>query len=187
MKVLSLFLGVCVCAFYVCQTKAHITIQIEPNEIDQIVNILQTMIHQNHNIQHPSVRIRLCQFLIPLAKSSMRCITQMTAIMMTLVGANLITTRLEAPITSFQMTSINSPQSTETPQMYENSYGCASNYCWRTCENENDTIKKNTQQKKWCITMKPNGTSFAAVECVDHHDCSPFWRCLSRCEPIKQV
>lgn len=21
--------------------------------------------------------------------------------------------------------------------------------------------------------------------CVDHHDCSSFWRCLSRCESIK--
>lgn len=103
MKVLSLFLGVFVCAIYVCQTKAHITIQLEPNEIDQIVNILQTMIHQNHNIQNPSMRIRLYLILMPLVKSLVRSAAQMTAIMMTLVGANLITTRLESPIASYQM------------------------------------------------------------------------------------
>lgn len=190
MKVTSLF--VCMLLFvYVLETRAHITIQIESNEIPKIAEILRTALQQNHNeIQAVQSRARfifhLCLSVLPFLKFIARGTGQIAAIIFTLVGANLITYRLETSITSNQMTAITSNQmltinkrSPSTSELIcKNSFGCASKYCWKSCGEENE---KNIQ-RKWCLTTRPNETTFEA--CVDENNCSSCWPCLSRCQPI---
>lgn len=175
----------CLCLYfvlflYVCQTKAHITIQIEPSQISKICEIIHALIHQNQIEMHPSSRFRLCLSVLPYVKSMMRGLVQMFGIMMTLVGANLITSRMKASLTNNQLNAIAIPHPAVTMQMdiCKNAYGCNSNLCWRTCGQANDT-NKNAKQKL-CITTKPNGTSYET--CEQAHQCSPCWSCLSRCQ-----
>lgn len=180
MKVIS----VCFVLFfiYVCQLNAHISIQIEPNEIEQISEILQGFILRQHDQQQPPTRrYRLCYMLIPFLKSISRGLTQMVAIMMTLVGANLVTSRMETTFQLNQLSVENIPQTSVSTQNEhcKNEYGCNSNLCWRAC-GEVD-INNNTKHKL-CFTARPNGTSFEA--CAQTLDCSPCWSCLSRCQSI---
>lgn len=148
----------------------YITIEIEPDDVYQLSNILQTFLENN---QIPTTRTRssIRHIILPLIKSFSRGIIQMLSIMLTLVGANLITMKMESSVVI-----VNQTEQTTTHEICKHDFGCTENICWRTCEETND--KK--EEQKFCFTSPySNMTNFHP--CTFTHECSPCWKCTTAC------
>lgn len=173
------------------QSNASISIEIETSEILEISEILQTALHQYPQAQQTRRFSIMCT-------SFSRGIFQMTGLILTLVGANLLTVKLE-PLLKNQPTDVNITMNqpadvnitinqainknlTETKmkkEPCENDYGCVRNLCWRACSEK--TITDEQDEAKFCFTAsKPNGTSNQL--CKYSHDCSPCAPCLTPCQ-----
>lgn len=124
----------------------------------------------------------------------------MLGIMLTLVGANLLTVQLSPTTTTMTTTTTAIATTTTTsiasenlnPQKFEtiyknlsissnkcnmNDFGCNRNLCWRSC-----VIKKNADKDyiSWCFsTPKESKQNFHY--CKNGLDCSPCWECAFPC------
>lgn len=160
------------------QTYAYINIQIEPEDIQNVADIF--MQFQPSYPQSGNFHIkRLC-------KSFSRNILQMMGIMLTLVGANVITSMLE-PFSVVQKVSEISGVANITAhklvpsELCKSDYGCDENICWRTCDEEKDGEKIISQS--WCYTSsKKNKMEYQ--KCNFSYECSPCWDCLTSCKPV---
>lgn len=156
---------------YIHQTRAHIIIQIEAEDMQRITDILQSS-HQRSD-------------LISTGKTISKAVLQMLGIMLTLVGANLLTSKLEPAIGSpVHFTYINRTTPSDITDMCKYDYGCDDNLCWRTCDGEVDALEKRVSS--WChttiSTQKPE-----YKECVNSYECSPCWDCLTPCNSANKA
>lgn len=177
MKVFIIF--VILVATVSLHTYGHITIEIEPNDLGQISDILQ-----NYIVHNPSGRSLMRNIIISEIKNIVRVVFQLSGLLCTLVAANLLTVKME-PFMQNQTSEmcISStipipPQTKETVLeiCHDNDFGCSNNICWRSCNEQSDSNEK----KKWCFTTAiPNGTSFQT--CSFSRECSPCWTCVTPC------
>lgn len=115
----------------------HITIEIEPEDLNRISEILQTIINEQQ--LQPIIRSTTRNSIIPVLKKITCSVFQMLGIMLTLVGANFITMKMEpSMLQQTSDTNISSLALIEPPGICKSDYGCNANLCWRTC-NENDS------------------------------------------------
>lgn len=152
------------------QTYASITIQIEPDEFQYIGDILMQTYMQQQPKTLSTIGIKIKSF----SKAAFRGTLQMIGIMMTLVGANLLTTKLEPFVRQSELSAKNIT-AINPSEMCKYDYGCDDNLCWRTC----DGAEENSLS--WCYTtLKQKEPEFQS--CKYSHECSPCWACLSDCK-----
>lgn len=161
----------------------HITIDIEPNELQRMGEILvETYIQQQQQqLTHLSVTSVILSHGKKLAFGTL----QLLGLLLTLVGANIATSRLEhfmMPTSSVVNNVVNNiSASVDVPifdpsEMCESDFGCSQNLCWRTCNESDD---KNITQS-WCYTSPtPNEPHF--YQFSYSYECSPCWVCLGPC------
>lgn len=176
-KVLIIFFLACVILQHQC-----VTIEIQPDELEQIGEILIQAY-----MQHPTTSIvtqRRGTALISMAKTATRGLLQLLGILFTLVGANILTSKLEHQINltpNHQIVKqddvkVNIDETMQTAplkQCNQNDYGCDDNLCWRTC----DTSNGNST----CYTS-PNSKEKIIHRCIFSKECSPCWECMTLCE-----
>lgn len=181
MKITIIF--VFITAFCCSNIFANIVINIDPDELQNIAEILvQSYIDNNIARPRPSQQETL---FVHFKKFTLYTL-QMVGITTSLVSANLITLMFESTPTSSipqqQYSPVNvtkttttktTAQPTPTTNMCSNhDFGCEENICWRTCGV--GTGNKTT----WCYTKARAGSY---QHCVHSHDCSPCLECLGPC------
>lgn len=166
MKFIFAYLFLVICAL---GSNALITIEIEPSDIHQLSEILQNY------IEHQNIPVVRKQSILPMKKKISVGIFQMMGILFTLVGANLLTTKLD-PIVIASNAIYNN--STFIPsEMCKYDFGCDDNVCWRTCEKAVNNI---SHMNSWCYTTSP-GEKPSFQKCIHSYECSPCWDCLGPC------
>lgn len=169
---------------FLIHSNGYITIEIEPDDLHRISEILQTHIHQQH---HQSLtRSPLRRAIVPLLKTVSSGIVQLFGIMLTLVGANLLTSKLEPVVVMHQtekLDDINITKPSILLEKCEHEYGCDQNICWRTCIDEKSQEKENNGQS-WCFTTA-NQSEPLLQTCEFAYECSPCWECLGSCNPAE--
>lgn len=155
---------------------SYVTIQIEPDELQRFADIILQIGGMQQHYQPivigPSTTTRNACILSSI-KALSRGAFQMMGIMLTLVGANLLTSKLEPFVNQPQFSAMNITSSKPT-EMCKFDFGCDNNLCWRTCDGAN----KNSLS--WCYTTsKHKEPEFQT--CKYSHDCSPCWDCLGNC------
>lgn len=159
-----------------------LTIEIEPNELNQVSEILQEYIN-TMNLQQLHHRRRFS--ILPFVVSTSKGIIQMVVVMATLVGANLLSIKLEPFVSKHVQVNMTVSSATNTTLNqtnktceHDHDYGCNKNICWRTCNEVSAEYEK--YGIKWCHTSATmNGTTFQP--CTVANDCSPCWSCASQC------
>lgn len=159
--------------------QASISIDIEPEDLRRIGEIVvgNYLRGPGNNIARSRTMINT---IISSCKHFSMNIAQLIGIMLSLVGANLLTTMLE-PFTNTPMYK----NTTLTPsQICKSDFGCDENLCWRTCDTKFDEGEQQIAQS-WCFTSsKPTDRNFQ--ECKNSYDCSPCWDCLGPCHSKKK-
>lgn len=165
-------------------TQAHILIDIEPEELQRIGEILvESYLEQNLTLESlTTTAIAISRF-----KKLSFSFVQMFGIMMTLVGANLLTTQLDRilntpiPVSAVENILKNSTDIHKQTENCENDFGCNKNLCWRTCKT-NSTLSQHQQneQQAWCYTTS-NSKLNKTHQCIHPQECSPCWECISKC------
>lgn len=157
----------------------QLTINIEAEDLRQISEIFERIMHQSH----PSTRISpvRCSF-IPLIKKLSLNLIQMCGVMMTLFGANILTVKYEyshrMDYSSLTVTNIKTKIS--PPEMCHHDYGCSENLCWRTCDEPIDENVNEELGNKWCFTTPVSNRTYYQP-CKLNNDCSPCWGCMTPC------
>lgn len=177
MKLLTVFVLLFLTSSSLYHVSGHIIIHIEPADLHQIGEILvQHMQEQQEHSIIPRSRSSRSVAFIKISQS----VFQLVGILLTLVGANLLTAKLE-PFVVHQI-NINKPTITP-PEMCNNDFGCDSNMCWRTCnvvDNVSNEQKKDITQS-WCYTTsKANYSNYHS--CIFSSECSPCWSCVGSCK-----
>lgn len=147
----------------------YITIEIEPDDLNRLSEILQTFINDQQLQTRSSTRIGIN----PMIKKTLCGVIQLIGITLSLVCANLITSKItetsivnesgDMNITS--MSSLFVP-----PKLCDNDFGCHNNRCWRTCEKAKNIEMETT----WCFSS-PMPIEHKFKECVHAEECSPCW------------
>lgn len=162
MQVKVLFTFLFLSTFILSQLNG-VTIDIEPNEMNQVSEIIQSFINNPNQVLQPQRGIFVRFFLPHLIKFS-HSIYQMCAAVAVLVTANLLSKKWE-PSFSSEISS----------EMIDIEYGCYRNRCWRTCD-----VEKNQKfTTGWCyiaINLEENYKN-----CDSFMECSPAWNCLEKC------
>lgn len=182
-KLLNIVIVINVMCLLSCATSS-ILIDMEPEEIQRLGQIL--------------VQAYIKQEASTTAMSKMKRVTtnvlKLSALMFTLVGANILTTKFELLIfrSGVQMntsTHVLPPINITQPDLcVDNDYGCDDNMCWRTCKEFIDSDSEHVDSEKdiaWCFTT-PNRKEKHYHHCVYTHECSPCWSCLGSCHPPVQ-
>lgn len=179
MKLSSIFLTLIFCTF----TAARIFVTFDDDDLDRIVDFFET-IHINnnnnnnnhiYNLPTPPNRCRIGRHIKKIVGGLM----QLAGIMVTLVGATYISTRLDA---SPAHTVMAPPTASVAPEiMHINDtcnayygYGCHKEHkiCWRACTVKNKDF--------WCYTA-PDPTVQRLKYCKRNEDCLPCWECGEGC------
>lgn len=162
-------------------TYCHVTIQIEPDDLQRFADILmqigETQQHQTLFINRATSR-SAC--ILSSLKGLSRGVFQMVGILLTLVGANLLTTKLEPFVgvkTQAQFTNITASKMMQ-PKICHHDYGCDENLCWRSC---GGTPEEEERQMSWCYTTSSKSDKTGYQKCTFSYECSPCWDCLSQC------
>lgn len=169
--------GILLFSLILIQTIAHLTIEIEPEDIAQLSEILQSFITDGG--QHITTR-SLSRSVFHFVKLTSCSVVKLIGVMLTLVGANLLTTRMDHPTI---VREIQSPPKTSPPSEFvcKQDIGCTSNLCWRTCDNP---VNKQSgglepEKKAWCFTAE-NATATHHA-CTYAYQCSACWQCSRPC------
>lgn len=184
-----LFVLVFFFSLFIVHSFCYITIEIEPDDICQINDILQSIINQNqHHVQLQNQRKTFIRAFIPMLKTFTVSILQMIEITITLVSSNLITTQME-PIILHKQIVINNSSNVETKTISQqenickqNNYGCNANICWRTC-NEKDADNLHQKGQTICFTSASVDKNEHQT-CKNNSDCSPCWNCITSCQAV---
>lgn len=156
---------------------AHIVIDIEPDELQRVAEILvQSYLSQNFSPRTVITRNIVLSHIKKITSSTV----QLCGIMITLVGANLLTKIFEPSIAPSQYSfadNITSASASIIPsELCKRDFGCDRNVCWRTCGEEMVDGERN----KWCYTS-PKSEIRDYQQCVHSYDCSPCWECIGVC------
>lgn len=177
------FLFVCAFLTFVVALNAHISIDIDAEDLDRVGEFIQNL-HINreehlYDLVHTSIRFKMMK----IVKQTTFTIIQLCGFMMAMVGSNLITASL-SPMQHQQQ----QEEQTELHVLLKNisqinggtcniNFGCNNNVCWKTCYD--DDIRN---QQVWCYTSS-NPKSHDYHQCDTHTDCSPCWECVEVCHP----
>lgn len=180
MKVKVFFLFVFAITFLLLQSEAKISLEMNPEDFDQVIEFIQTIAINNHpNWITPNRKMYLIKSIIK--KAALNTI-QLIGVMFSLVGANVISSYYIPPPTyefdknvpnqTFEFNkhvpNLNNPHAEECLI----DYGCNKNICWKSC---NLTINET---KSWCYASPdPRKMHY----CVNAMDCSMCWDCLEAC------
>lgn len=127
-----------------------ITIDIEPDELQKMGEILVEAYVQQQ-LTHRSIS----SVMLSNGKKIVYATIQLIGLLLTLVGANLATTKLEhfmIPSPSVVMNiSASAGVPTIGPKMCKREFGCDRNACWRNCDSELGDGEKS-KAKSWCFT-----------------------------------
>lgn len=165
---------------FCAQTNGHIQIDIEPEELQSIGEVL-VQSYLTHNLIQRQRTTR--NAIISQTKKFACNIMQLTALIISLVSANLLTAVLQ-PIPVHKMTTYENITTTTTvaanilkpSEMCPYDFGCDDYLCWRSC----DTGKKETNGSSWCYTS-PQPKKHEFKHCVYPYECSPCWACIGPC------
>lgn len=193
MKVSIVFLLI---ASFLLHTDAYIVIKLDPEDVERVSDFFQSLIVLNHPkaLPTPSCCTRYL-------KKTVIGMVQMNAVMLSLVGSNIITDLLKPHLQhyvdipsiseSFVRKLINETCNKQctTPKKNFKEYlkgpsaeacnkefGCDDNMCWRTCHTG------DPKKIMWCYT----GSKANRVQvqfCKTDNDCSNCWECVEACHP----
>lgn len=176
LRVKLILLCILLSALY-APSKASIQIDMEPDELQEFL--------QGRLSGRPITTItpRSSSVAAKHVKRLMLGLIQMVGIMLTLVGANLLTALFEPSLLlNGQCVDKNVTvflPSIAPSQLCEYDFGCDRNLCWRTCGAGSDNNGKNDAHS-WCYTAAKT-ESHNYQQCIYSHDCSPCWECLGAC------
>lgn len=165
----------CIFAAFYTITLAHIVLEMNPDELQRIAEILAEN-YLTHNLRPQPITIS-AQF----KKVSVYAL-QLLGVTISLVSANILSSAILDPPSSPQMLITNNVTSIAPAQMCNRDFGCIRNVCWRACDES--TGRKQNRTASWCWTTA-NTEARKYKQCIDHHDCSPCWECLGQCHSQK--
>lgn len=143
-----------------------IVIDMEPEDLQQLGEMLVKS-YMKQQKSSTSLSLGLKRFSLG--------VIQLCGVMFTLVGANLITSKIEL----FSSTSPPAPPTVVPQKICNNDYGCDNNMCWRTCNATEGDLS-------WCFTtpkLKGEEKDEQYHICTYSYECSPCWSCVGSCYP----
>lgn len=162
-----IFAILCTCA------STHIVIDIEPEELQRVAEILvQNYVDHNLGPIPTSTTKNILPLVIKFALHAM----QLIGITITLVSANLITSMFES--TSESIIPDNITTTFKPSEMCNRDFGCERNVCWRECG------AANGKNNSWCYTTQ-RPELYEYQQCLHSYECSPCWECLGPCHSQK--
>lgn len=154
------------------QFNAHISIDIEPEELQRFGEIL---------VHSYMTRDLLHNHATSVCKKVLVNTAQLFGIMFSLVGANLLTNTLQ-PFVSFNPQAdqlvITMNDTLKPSEICKHDFGCDGNLCWRSCDDEINT------SLSWCYTVEKIRMNEIKT-CEFSHECSPCWSCIGACKSPK--
>lgn len=161
---------------YVTICNGHITIDMEPDELQRMGEILvETYVQQQ--LTH-----RVSSVILSHGKKFVYGIMQLIGLLLTLVGANITTTRLEHYILPtpnvVNISASDNVPTFEPSKICERDFGCDQNVCWRTC---GEKLGDSEENKAWCYTSPKTNEKKFFHQCSYSYECSPCWDCLGPC------
>lgn len=163
----------------------HVIVQIEPEDVQRFADILMQIhggdigIHPQQLVIQSRTTKSVCSLL--MIRKISQSVIQLVGIMLTLVGANLLTTKLEShAVVQPQMTmeNITGPKKLQL-KLCQHEYGCDQNMCWRTCGGT--TEQEEVEKQSWCYT-KSSSKKDEYQMCNLSTECSPCFECLGPCK-----
>lgn len=164
---------------FIFQVESHISIGIDPEDMDRVSDFFEGIIFNSHPIVQQPARPR-CSSIIRLTKKFLISAIQMFGIMITLVGANLLTSKLSGPVpANCQNELFNELEKNVTSiiEKCEIDFGCNRGLCWRSCTVQQNYDKNYTS---WCFAA-PGKQSKKFQQCKNHLECSGCWPCSYPC------
>lgn len=137
---------------------SHIEINIDPEDLDQVSDFFQSLNNNNHAMQPVNQRRRIVPFILKTASGFIKLIS----IMLTLVGANILSAKFDSifpsvHLKSEQINNGNNIRNISNACIID--YGCIKNLCWRSCYgNENNHKKKSIISVVFYITIFKRST-----------------------------
>lgn len=169
------------------------TIDITADDAERIGEIVSESLTNLGVIQPFSPAAIICKH----AKKVAVTLLQMTGLMITLVGANILTSIFDPNIiihSEADIVQVNPPKFEEIDYSVESekcgdSYGCDNNKCWASCNAtvfihnfEEKTIRPKLV-KSWCYTSPNPAINKNFKQCNHGKECSSCWSCLGACNP----
>lgn len=170
--------------------ESFIAINIDPEDLDRVSEFFHSII-----LSEPAQTIvqRERHIFRAMVKKTIFGVIQLTGVMMSLVGASVISSSFvhEAPAIQPQQPQQASqqpphqppqqPQEAQYPEQLENivlkctnlDFGCSVNYCWKTCFE-----KASNGKNLWCHTSPKSN---ALHHCKSSDECSICWDCVEKC------
>lgn len=165
-------------------SEAYISINIDPEDFDQVSDFLHTIMINEQ--PQSMMQTRKNYLLKSLLKKSIYGSIQLLGVMITLIGANVISTILipEVPVVQdkqqeiiFQNQNDSNISNLKYSEMCNIDFGCNRNLCWKSC----NTIVDG--KNLWCYTSpKAHAGGIRDFHhCIDMDDCSICWDCIEPC------
>lgn len=165
---------------FLLQSEAFISINIDPEDLDQVTDFIHTVTINDQS--QPIISNRKNRVIISMVKKAIFSTIQLVGVMLSLVGANIISVNL-VPDASMQqkqqfpqseniLPNQNKTIKIKFGEMCHIDYGCNKNLCWRTCNTVADG------KKLWCYTSP---TSRKFQYCAHANECSLCWDCIEPC------
>lgn len=168
----------CIFAALYTGTVAHVVIDIDPEEMQRIAEILveNYLTHNLTPLPRPTVFIQFKKVTVYVLK--------LVGITISLVSANLLSSMFEPAISSHPTIISNNISSVAPVQLCDRDFGCVHNVCWRACDASVDVQHGENRTRTWCWSS-PNAETHGFQQCIYAHDCSPCWECLGQCHSRK--
>lgn len=160
-------------------SEAFIAINIDPEDLDQVSDFFQSVIVQTSAPMPTNRRV-----IIPLIKKMTYSTIQLLGVMMTLVGANILSSFLTPDVA---MSRQQQQQQSEIifrnfsnniepkyAEMCKIDFGCNKNRCWKSC----NTVVGG--KNLWCYAS-PEYHARNLQHCEVVSDCSLCWDCIEPC------
>lgn len=180
MKLLLLILFIS--TLLLLQSEAFISINIDPEDLDQMTDFIHTITINDQ--PQPIITNRKKRLIKSVLKKAIFSTIQLVGVMLSLVGANILSMNLvfDAPVQQnpkhVQPEIIFPNQNNITKNIkYEDmchiDHGCNRNLCWRNCNTVADR-----KEKLWCYTSP---TLCQHHHCAHAKACSLCWDCIEPC------
>lgn len=182
MKVISLFIF----SALISTTLAHIELDIHPEELQRIAQLLVQNYINNNMGPLPESRVH---FFLHHVKIFGFTTMNIIGLIISLASANVLTTIIEVkyglakspPVTTAPATTTTIPtfKVNNDSEMSDDviQFGCYRGVCWRSCNSQNVTANS------LCYTS-PIPEVYDYHRCSQPADCSPCWECVDRCKSM---
>lgn len=177
MKLSVVVFSVFVIILFSTISEAYISINIDPDDFDQVSDFFHGIINNGHQNLPPQISRK--NMVIKMLKGGLMATPQLIGVMFSLVGASVISSYL---LTEFNPKLIlNNEQGALINASIEIhsekckiEYGCHENRCWRSCHSSNHT------ENLWCYTA-PTPNARRLNRCQKTSDCFLCWECVEPC------